>query len=137
MRKNYSSGSPWEPRFGYSRAVRVGDLVFVAGTTGLGADRRNLGDTGAQMAEAIRIIERALQDAGATLEHVVRTRMFATPTADLNAIADAHRAAFGEVGPASTLVIVSGLADPAMLIEIEADAVIGAATTPLERFDAD
>ncbi|GIW07196.1 MAG: hypothetical protein KatS3mg060_2001 [Dehalococcoidia bacterium] len=128
MRENFGSESPWEPRIGFSRAVRVGNQVFVAGTTGLGDRDQFVGNAGAQTAEALRRIEAALVQAGATLEDVVRTRLWLRRIADLDAVASVHRAVFGAIRPASTVVEVTALADPRMLIEIEADAVIGAGT---------
>ena len=126
QRQLVSSGAVWEPVVGYSRAVRVGSLVFVAGTTaaaeGVGAVGGD--DIGAQAHEALRRIAAALQEAGAGLEHVVRTRIFVTEVSRWEEVGRVHGEVFGDVRPATSMVEVSSLIDPALLVEIEADAVV-------------
>jgi enamine deaminase RidA (YjgF/YER057c/UK114 family) len=125
-RVNYSTGTPWEPVVGYSRAVRVGRFVWVAGTTATGPDGRVLarGDAAAQTRQALDNIRDALERAGATLEHVVRSRMYVRNVRDWEAVGRVHGEYFGSVRPAATLVEVSGLVDPDMLVEIEVDACV-------------
>ncbi len=125
-RKNISSGSPYEPKFGYSRAVRVGNMVFVSGSTATQADGSvaGVGDPYAQAVEALNTIKQALQKAGASLDHVVRTRIYLTNLDHFEAILKAHAELFSSIRPASTLVEVNRLLNPEMLVEIEADAVI-------------
>ena len=123
----FASGAPWERRFGYSRVVRAGDLVFVAGTTAVGKDGVVLspGDAGGQVALALDAIEAALAQAGATLEQVVQTRMFVTDISRAEEIGRAHGERFGAIAPVTTMVEVQALIDPRMLVEIEAVAYLG------------
>jgi enamine deaminase RidA (YjgF/YER057c/UK114 family) len=125
-RENYSTGTPWEPVVGYSRAVKVGSQIFVTGTTAT-IERGEVvgaGDAYAQAMQTLRNIESVLKRAGAEMRHVVRTRMFVTDITRWQEIGRAHHEFFKDIRPATTMVEVSRLIDPDMLVEIEADAVV-------------
>jgi enamine deaminase RidA (YjgF/YER057c/UK114 family) len=126
--KLISSGSPYEPRIGFSRAVRVGNIVSVAGTAPIGPDRNTVGvgDPAAQTRRCLEIIQAALEEAGASLKDVIRTRIFITRVADWERIGKVHGEFFRDIRPASTMVQVAHLLDPDWLVEIEADAIIDA-----------
>lgn len=126
-RLSVRSGAPWEPLVGYSRAVRFGNFVAVSGSAAIGPDGKLVGEGDAyvQAKRCIEVVREALEEAGASLGDVVRTRMFVTDIEQWPDIARAHQEAFGAVAPATSMVEVTRLIDPAMLVEIEADAVIG------------
>jgi enamine deaminase RidA (YjgF/YER057c/UK114 family) len=124
IEKRISSGSTFEPRIGFSRAVRVGDLITVSGTGPYWPDGSCDPHPGIQAARCLEIIALALEEAGSDITHVIRTRMFLTNADDWVAVGDAHGALFSDVRPAATMVVVSGFLDPRWKVEIEADAVV-------------
>lgn len=125
-RQRYSSGTTWEPIVGYSRAVRVGDVVHVSGTTATGPDGRviGVGDPAAQTRRTLENVRSALEHVGARLEHVVRTRIFVTDISRWEAIGRVHGEFFADIRPATSMIEIRRLIDPEMLVEIEAEAVV-------------
>jgi enamine deaminase RidA (YjgF/YER057c/UK114 family) len=126
MRKLISSGSPYEPKVGISRAVRVGNVIAVSGTAPIGSDGRTvgIGDAGAQARRCFEIIAGALEKAGASLQQVVRTRTLLVRIEDWEAVAAIHGEVFGQIRPANTIMQVSRFIDPDWLVELEADAIV-------------
>lgn len=123
-RQLVSSGSPFEPTIGFSRAVRVGDHVWVAGTAPVWPDGSCDPDPGAQVRRCLEIVGASLEAAGASFADVVRTRMFLTRVGDADAVGRAHVEVFGDIRPVATMVVVAGLLDPRWLVEVEAEAVV-------------
>lgn len=123
--KTCSTGSAWEPKMGYSRAVRKGNLIFVTGTVGINADKTYSPDVGAQARRSLEIVKGAIEALGAKITDVVRTRMYVTDVTQWEKVAAVHGEMFANIRPATTIVEVARLIDEEALIEIEADAVVG------------
>jgi len=123
--RTVSTGSAWEPKLGYSRAVRKGNMIFVTGTVGINADKTYTADVGAQARRSLAIVQGAIEALGGKITDVVRTRMFVTDVTQWEKVAAVHGEIFGNIRPATTIVEVARLIDEEALIEIEADAIIG------------
>ena len=123
--KTVSTGSAWEPKMGYSRAVRKGNMIFVTGTVGINADKTYTPDVGSQAKRSLEIVKGAIEALGGKITDVVRTRMYVTKISEWEKVAVVHGEVFAEIRPATTIVEVAKLIDGGALIEIEADAVVG------------